>query len=54
MPIMRQTRLLFLALPLLASASATADDVTEPSGYRLDDYRAPLPATLHGAHVVDA
>jgi PQQ-dependent catabolism-associated CXXCW motif protein len=28
------------------------DRVPEPTGYRLDDYRAPTPATLAGAHVL--
>jgi PQQ-dependent catabolism-associated CXXCW motif protein len=31
-----------------------ADTVAEPAGYRLDDYRAPTPATLKGAVVIDA
>ncbi|MCO5064470.1 MAG: PQQ-dependent catabolism-associated CXXCW motif protein [Rhizobiaceae bacterium] len=30
-----------------------ADTVAEPSGYRMDEYRAPVPATLKGARVVD-
>ncbi|PTW42399.1 PQQ-dependent catabolism-associated CXXCW motif protein [Rhodovulum kholense] len=34
-----------LALPALAG-------VREPSGYRMDDYRAPVPDTLQGARVV--
>jgi PQQ-dependent catabolism-associated CXXCW motif protein len=46
-----------LGLMLLAlfSASAIAEGpaLTEPEGYRLDDYRAPTPATLRGAHVID-
>jgi PQQ-dependent catabolism-associated CXXCW motif protein len=36
-------------------AGAAADDrevPPEPADYRLDDYRAPTPATLSGAHVV--
>lgn len=46
---------------LLASLSVTttawAEDAAvhpaEPAGYRMDDYRAPTPATLKGAEVVD-
>ena len=30
-----------------------AGTVSEPSGYRQDNYRAPVPATLSGARVVD-
>lgn len=39
---------------LLLSASSTvlAQTVPEPDAYRLDDYRAPVPATLRGAKVV--
>ncbi len=33
-------------------ATAIADDVPEPDGYRTDRYRAPVPATLHGARVL--
>ncbi len=47
---MRQAVVLALALfPLAASA-----EVPEPAGYREDDYRAPVPATLNGATVVSA
>lgn len=28
-------------------------NIAEPSGYRTDDYRAPVPATLAGARVID-
>jgi PQQ-dependent catabolism-associated CXXCW motif protein len=42
-------RLLALALLILADA---APPPPEPSGYRLDDYRAPTPASLHGATVL--
>jgi PQQ-dependent catabolism-associated CXXCW motif protein len=31
---------------------ALAGTVKEPSGYRMDEYRAPVPDTLHGATVV--
>jgi len=41
-----------MALTLFACAPTRAE-VAEPEGYRLDDYRAPTPATLKGAHVID-
>lgn len=40
----------------LAAASAGAENTvrpSEPEGYRLDNYRAPVPATLKGARVID-
>ena len=40
------------ALALLSSP-ASAQFVAEPEGYRMDDYRAPIPARLEGARVVD-
>jgi PQQ-dependent catabolism-associated CXXCW motif protein len=47
-----------LALALLALFSCDSmlmagTEVAEPEGYRLDDYRAPTPATLKGARVID-
>src|ERR1700743_2863663 len=36
----------------VAVAGARAADVAEPDGYRLEDYRAPTPATLHGARTI--
>jgi len=51
--------LLSIALVLLllgAAADAVPADtstVPEPSGYRLDDYRAPVPATVGGATAID-
>ena len=40
-------------LAVVASAAAsTAAEVAEPDSYRLEDYRAPTPATLHGARVI--
>lgn len=42
-----------LAAACLFAAPAAADDVPEPADYRMDDYRAPVPATLAGAAVVD-
>jgi PQQ-dependent catabolism-associated CXXCW motif protein len=41
-----------LALALLAAAAAAEERPPEPPGYRLDDYRAPVPATLAGARVL--
>ncbi len=35
------------------TAAADAGGVAEPEGYRTDDYRSPVPATLEGATVVD-
>lgn len=37
----------------LASAAAGAQSVPEPDGYRTRGYRAPVPATLAGATVLD-
>jgi PQQ-dependent catabolism-associated CXXCW motif protein len=37
---------------LVATAGAKAADVAEPDGYRLENYRAPTPATLRGARVI--
>ncbi len=36
-----------------AAAAPTQAVVPEPEGYRTDDYRAPVPATLAGATVID-
>jgi PQQ-dependent catabolism-associated CXXCW motif protein len=41
-----------LAMVTLAIADAQATDVLEPDGYRLEDYRAPTPATLQGAAAI--
>lgn len=38
---------------MVATVEAAAADVTEPDGYRLEDYRSPTPATLRGARVID-
>lgn len=40
--------------PLLAAQDVVAETVPEPAGYRMEEYRAPVPATLAGAQVVDA
>ena len=43
--------LILAALALLASAHAQ-ENAPEPEGYRTDNYRAPVPATLAGARVL--
>ena len=43
---------LALVVVIVAGAAAAAADVAEPDGYRLEDYRAPTPATLRGARVI--
>lgn len=49
------TRLRFALVALLAGAlmPAVAQAPAEPRDYRLDAYRAPVPATLAGATVID-
>lgn len=44
---------LFLALSTVVRAAEDMD-VPEPEGYRLDDYRRPVPKTLAGARVIGA
>ena len=44
----RVAAVLLALLPLAALAAPP-----EPDGYRMEDYRAPVPATLEGAKVVD-
>jgi PQQ-dependent catabolism-associated CXXCW motif protein len=41
-----------IALALVGAATAAAQTPAEPPGYRLDGYRAPVPATLRGARVL--
>ncbi|HEY1361993.1 MAG TPA: PQQ-dependent catabolism-associated CXXCW motif protein [Xanthobacteraceae bacterium] len=41
-----------LVIFLSAAPCGHAQEVSEPRGYRTDDYRAPTPATLSGARVV--
>ncbi len=41
-----------LAAFLAAPVSVSGQDKPEPEGYRTENYRAPTPATLAGAHVV--
>ncbi|WP_245499061.1 PQQ-dependent catabolism-associated CXXCW motif protein, partial [Mesorhizobium sp. M7A.F.Ca.AU.002.06.1.1] len=44
---------MLVAASLLGLAEPTwAGDIAEPSGFRMDDYRAPVPRTLQGARVV--
>ena len=46
--------MLGLVVALLTLAPATAQQaVPEPDGYRMEEYRAPTPATLAGARVLD-
>jgi PQQ-dependent catabolism-associated CXXCW motif protein len=49
--IARLARLLVATLALTALAQAQGG-VAEPEGYRADNYRAPVPATLKGARVL--
>ena len=44
--------LVALAMATFAIVDARAAEVPEPDGYRLEDYRAPTPATLRGAKVI--
>lgn len=43
---------LLLAALLAVPAAALSDSVPEPADYRMDDYRAPVPATLQGGTVI--
>ncbi len=44
---------LFLAASLLSAVKPIwAGEVAEPAGYRMDEYRSPVPNTLQGARVV--
>jgi PQQ-dependent catabolism-associated CXXCW motif protein len=48
---------LLVACALAIAGHATAAEegaVTEPTGYKMDDYRSPVPKTLSGAKVVTA
>jgi PQQ-dependent catabolism-associated CXXCW motif protein len=44
-------RLALVAIFVAAAGAANAE-VPEPEGYRLENYRAPVPATLRGAKVI--
>jgi PQQ-dependent catabolism-associated CXXCW motif protein len=41
-----------LLLPAAHAPALAADSVAEPAGYRMEEYRAPVPQTLRGAQVV--
>ncbi len=47
-----RTAAMLLALALMSEAG-TAQTVPEPDGYRTENYRAPTPATLQGAKILD-
>lgn len=49
---MRRAAVAVLALFVLAGTAAWGQPPPEPSGYRMQDYRAATPATLAGARVV--
>jgi PQQ-dependent catabolism-associated CXXCW motif protein len=49
---MMRTAAAALLLTTLTFGAAAQDRVREPEGYRHDNYRAPVPATLSGARVV--
>ena len=49
-PVLRRAALALLLLPVLTGA---AEAPPEPEGYRMEDYRAPVPQTLAGAAVLD-
>ena len=44
--------LILAAFTFIVSTSAQ-ERPPEPDGYRMEDYRAPVPATLAGARVLD-
>ena len=50
---MTTRRTLLGCLLVAASACASAAPPPEPEGYRSDQYRAPVPASLAGARVID-
>src|SRR5689334_3938585 len=41
-----------LAVAAFAPPALTQEQVVEPDGYRTENYRAPVPATLSGARVL--
>ena len=52
-PTGRPMALAVLGIGLLLGAAGTTEVLpTEPADYRMDDYRAPTPPTLHGAAVL--
>ena len=52
MAIMHRSVRWALVVLLWAPMPSSGQDISEPEGYRADDYRAPTPATLKGARVV--
>ena len=48
----RQAFSILMAALLCCAVPASAGAVEEPAGYRMEDYRAPVPQTLKGARVV--
>ncbi len=48
----RRLAVAFLAAALTGQATAQQQEPFEPEGYRTDNYRAPVPATLEGARVL--
>ncbi len=46
-------RAALLVVTVSLAGPALAQDMPEPADYRMDDYRAPVPATLKGATVID-
>jgi hypothetical protein len=49
---MKSAARIALAMVTFAVADARAAEAPEPEGYRLEDYRAPTPATLRGAAAI--
>jgi PQQ-dependent catabolism-associated CXXCW motif protein len=43
---------LFAAGLMFAVPAAAGEPIAEPQGYRMDDYKSPVPESLHGARVV--
>ncbi len=51
--VLRAAAIAWLALGLLCAPARAEDLPPEPDGYRMEDFRAPVPATLRGARVTD-
>ena len=49
---MKPAVICFALMAMIAAAEVFAAEVAEPESYRLEDYRAPTPATLRGAKVI--
>jgi PQQ-dependent catabolism-associated CXXCW motif protein len=50
---MNKVAVCLVLVAALLARQAKAAEALEPEGYRLEDYRSPTPATLHGARVID-